>query len=82
METELCTPFFVHFDNIAAFWAGLFDTSPLDIARIDDHRILVQNAAFMDMAERPIIKSASDQIFAAARRIGFMLQITIHISVQ
>ncbi|MNC36206.1 hypothetical protein D3C75_847160 [compost metagenome] len=66
MKLEGCLTCLIHIHNITAFRSGLFDTAPLNVPRVYNRRLLMQNTAFMYMSQRPIVVTAADQIFAAA----------------
>ncbi|MNI70169.1 hypothetical protein D3C73_1259640 [compost metagenome] len=73
MECKLCPSFGIHIHDITALRTRLFHAAALDIARIDNGGPLMQHTPFMDMAQRPVIKSTVQQILAATRRIRLML---------
>lgn len=62
-DCTLCTDI----NRITALWPGLLNTSSLNITRIDDRRMLMQNTPLMNMPERPIVIAPADQILPGTR---------------
>ena len=67
----------LHIDEDRALGAAFPDAAPLQIAGIDDVRMLVQHFELMHMAQSPIVVATRHEVLRGAGRIGGMARLAV-----